>query len=714
MSFNPTICVNFFNVASRKLQAKIGSPLLNKMENSVLGLGEDVLEKVARESDGIYTLKDQINIRSNGRKGGEYFKSHLYFNVPLKDKNGADASLEKLIKVRTATRGKQSPEAFTQEKLSLIAKFKGALEGDVSEHVSVNFATKSGGKITDHTVGRYTDADAAFKSSDNQGILDALKDEANNVETKILRGGQFRIRQTVQAVKDGEGKITTPARKYTVKLAQGKQSTEDYVDNGIQVAKRIQDRPETIGKEFTVANTTTKTSQGRVPSAQKIKQYDEAVETFNSNEESIKKRIRENSEYAEGNYRRRLTGKNRYVVESAVKGSNERYVVKPHKESLPDFVHNANEFADRVAFSNRLSDKNNGILEGVSISPRFMLKHDHVVEDRIQSFDEAWGIFKEKIAETSSGRVYAPGNDGLALRIKGNGKFSIKDVVKAKNEEPAGSLKSLKIKQGNQSFSDFIKNGIEFASLKKEYNQYMSESFGVKGNWLTGNRVKAEGLDLRNEAINFFEANSADLQKLQKNGHSFKLRKHGKIALQYGENSTWLDAPSKSLSQRNGEGLTGFLERGLKEADAFVAQQNDMPEKSVLGRSAATRAAYREVEKAVKKNKNRVEEGYSLIADKGRIKIKDKETGKTLETLKPKKHNTDSIKELIEAAVQGTKRYADAEPEKPNIFKRIFGLKKRVNSSSVSSSSVSSSSASISSGSTTSRSVIHDDTHRDG
>lgn len=703
MSFTPTIGTNFFKLASRKLQAKIGSPMLKKMEDSVGRLEKDVLEKVARESDGIYTLKDQINIRSNGRKGGEYFKSHLYFKHNVKNVDtGANELSDDVIKFRTATRGKQRPEAFTQEKLRLIGEFRDALKVDVSEpvseYVSVNFATKSGGKITDHTVGRYIGADAAFKSADKD-ILDALKNEANKVETKILGGGQFRIRQTVKAVKGGDGKNTTPAREYTVKLAQGKQSTKDFVNNGIQVAKRIQDRPETIGKEFTIANTTTKTSKGRASSAQKIEQYDEAVKTFNKNEKAINDRVEESSEYAEGKYRRRLTGKNRYVVESKVKGSNERYVVKPHKESLPQFVEKANDFAELASIGNRLPDKNNGVLDGVSISPRFMLKHDHVVEDRLKSFDKAWDIFKEKIAGTRSGRgLYAPGEDGLALRIKGNGKFSIKEVAEAENEVPAGSLKNLKIKQGNQSFSDFIENGIKFASLKKEYNQYMSESFGVKGNWLTGNRVKAEGIDLRNEAINFFEANNAKLQELQEDGLKFKLRKHGKIALQYGENSTWLDAPSKSLSQRDGEGLTGFLERGLKEADAFVAQQNDMPEKS--------RAAYREVKKAIDNaDKTDMAEGYSLIADKGRIKIKD-DKGKTLETLKPKKLNEDSLIELIEAAVQGTKRYADAEPEKPNIFKRIFGLKKKVISSPVSSSSASISSGSSSSVSSSAASTV--------
>jgi hypothetical protein len=671
----PIIARNFFKLTEKQLMkiGRQGSGVLGKMEESVKNLSESVLDTVAHQSRGEgYLLKDQfIKLRTTGRKGGEYFKVQS-------SEITADLTPVKPVKVRTETRGKQSVEAFTQEKLNLIAKFKNALRDETSEHVSVKFATEGGGlrrrKITDQTVDRYKEAVAAFNHPDNGQALIELGMNANKVETKILKQGQFQIHQTIPAVQDAEGKITARAQKYTLNLVQGKLNPTEYVNNGIQVAKRIQERPETIGKKFTLTNTTTRTLNGRVPSAQKTEQYDAAVNAFNKNEREIKNTIEQRPDYAEGNYSRRLTGQNQYVVTKTVEGPKERYVMAPHKESLEQFTKKANNFAEEVAF------------QCPEISPKLMLKNGHLVDEGIARYTQAKDIFRQ-----AQLRNLLPANDVLALRMKGNGKFSIKDVAaQTKGTESGASapvaekLKSLKLRQGNQDFESFVRNGIGLANLKKQHTQYMSESFGVKGNWLTGNRIKAKGLELRMEANEFFnaDANATQLQALKDAGLSFKLRKHGKIALQYGENTTWVNAPVKSISQRNNENLTGFLTRGVEEAKTFVAEQEQKAAKKTLEKSrpssltsAGKQRFHEQLQEELSKLDQQVlPDGFAIAPKNGNLEIL--KNGRKLETLRPEAFDGKTASVFVQEAIEVAHRFEQAVPvsKKPSLFSGLKSL----------------------------------------
>lgn len=657
----PIITRNFFKLTEKQMMkiGRNGSGVLGKMEESVKNLSESVLDTVAHQSrnEG-YLLKDQfIKLRTTGRKGGEYFKAQ----------NGeiaTDLTPVKPVKVRTETRGKQSVEEFTEEKLNLIAKFKNALRNETSEHVSVKFATEGGGlrrrKITDKTVDRYKEAVAAFNHSSNKDILDKFGEKpAKKVETQILKQGQFQIRQTIPSVRNAEGNLTAPAKKITVKLAQGKQETTEYVNNGLQVAKQIQERPDTIGKKFLLNNTTTQTFRGRVPSEAKIQEYKKAKASFATNERWIDDIIVQEADYAEGNYSRRLTGKNQYVVQKRAEGSKERYTLTPHKESLSQFVDNANQFAKEVAF------------QRPEISPRLMVKRGHLDSTGIKQYGTAQTIFKDVPRFDAEA-------DTLKMRLKGNGKFSIKDVrpqpaaaegtatnVAEQSDEP---LRSIKLRQGSQDFGNFVENGIRFANQKKQHNQFMSESFGVKGNWLTGNRVKDKGLARREEAIQFFDANKASLKELQEAGLSFKLRKHGKIALQYGKSNTRV----KSLSQRDDEGLTGFLTRGVKEARGFVAEQEQKAARPSLLLSAAQQQRHTQLREAVSNLDSGVlPEGFSLVPHNGKLLIQ--KNGRTLETLNSRDCGKQPANDILQGAVNSAHLYNEA-PETPS---RLSGLRNR-------------------------------------
>lgn len=672
----PIIARNFFKLTEKQLMkiGRQGSGVLGKMEESVKNLSESVLDTVAHQSRGEgYLLKDQfIKLRTTGRKGGEYFKVQS-------SEITADLTPAKPVKVRTETRGKQSVEAFTQEKLNLIAKFKNALRDEPSEHVSVKFATEGGGlrrrKITDQTVDRYKEAVAAFNHSDNGQALIELGMNANKVETKILKQGQFQIQQTIPAVQEAEGKITARAQKYTLNLVQGKLNPTEYVNNGIQVAKRIQERPETIGKKFTLTNTTTRNLNGRVPSAQKTEQYDAAVNAFNRNEREITNTIEQRPDYAEGNYSRRLAGKNQYVVTKTAEGPKERYVLAPHKESLEQFTKKANKFAEEVAF------------QSPEISPKLMLKNGHLVDEGIARYTQAKDIFRQ-----AQLRNLLPANDVLALRVKGNGKFSIKDVAaQTKGTESSASapaaekLKSLKLRQGNQDFESFVRNGIGLATLKKQHTQYMSESFGVKGNWLTGNQVKGKGLSLRMEAIDFFnaDANATQLQALKDAGLSFKLRKHGKIALQYGENTTWVNAPVKSISQRNNENLTGFLTRGVEEAKTFVAEQEQKAAKKVLEKtrpssltSTGKQRFHAQLQEELSKLDQQVlPDGFAIAPKNGNLEIL--KNGRKMETMQPEAFDGKTASVFVREAIEVAHRFEQAVPvpKKPSLFSGLKPLR---------------------------------------
>lgn len=659
---------NFFRLSRKQIQ-KIGSKTIHKMETAAKNLTDDVLDVVAhRPHLGKYSIRDQVQLRTTGRKGGEFFKVQG-------PEIASDMAPLSPIKARTATRGKQDAEKFTEEKLNLIARFKTALKNETSEHVSPKFATEGGRlkhrKITGQTVDRYQDAVKAFKTPENQTLLGELNKADNTVETRILKQGRFQIRQTIPAMQDSEGNLTAPAKKFTVKLAQGKQETTEYVNKGLQVAKQIQERPDTIGKKFLLSNTTTQTFRGRVPSETKIQEYKKAKDSFATNERWIDDIIAQEADYAEGNYSRRLTGKNQYVVQKTAEGPKERYTLTPHKESLSQFVEKANQFAKDVAF------------QRPEVSPRLMVKHGHLKQGHLDSA----GIKKYETAQTIFKDVPRFGAEPstMKMRLKGNGKFSIKDVrpqpevaegaatnVAEKSDEP---LRSIKLRQGSQDFGNFVENGIQFANLKKQHNQFMSESFGVKGNWLTGNRVKNKGLEARREAIDFFNVNAASLDELKEAGLSFKLRKHGKIALQYGQSNTLV----KSLSQRNDEDLTGFLTRGVKEARAFVAEQQQKAAKKAQQEarpfssvSGSKQRFHAQLQKELEKPENQqLPAGFSIVAQNGDLQVL--KNGRRLEIHKPEAFGGQTASDFVQDAINAAHRLNEA-PETPS---RLNGLRNR-------------------------------------
>lgn len=324
----------------------------------------------------------------------------------------------------TFARGKANLEQYAEDAFRNGYGFGKLLNAEArSKHLSPRFILSKNAvqnKVSEKSVKRYKEVLDAFESRQNAQILNELGDAT---QTKLLRGGQFRIQK--QATNDA------PLRK--VQLAKrDKQNYGEFVDEGVKYAELLAKpdprlSPKLVLKKNTLQN---------VIAGDGFQKYQQAAEVLDRNQEAVQSLSRiENAGL-------KIRGNGQLKVTDAQKRT---YVLSPNNSAnFEHYVKNG------LSFANKAAVKNDNVSASLMLKNRFNKK---ISLEGITKFDDAARLFADNQALLDELK-----GTGVNVKLRYNGQLKI--TRQAGDREVFSKVLNHK---KDQSLSQFIEEGLEQA-----------------------------------------------------------------------------------------------------------------------------------------------------------------------------------------------------------------------------------------------------------